>query len=95
MFKGCKSDVKRYGDKRKSFPETEAQDTEINQGIREMKQFALNEQNGFRSCTLINIAKIALRENRPLKFDSDKLEFIDDVKANAYLNPPARGRYGV
>lgn len=69
--------------------------TDFHKSVRERKKFALNEQNGFRSCTIINIAKIALRENRPLKFDSDKLQFINDAKANAYLNQPARGKYGV
>ena len=39
---------------------------------------------------MINIAKIALREGRALHFDSDKLKFIDDEKANAYIDQVAR-----
>lgn len=95
IFGGFKSDVPDLDKKLKELSGPPKVITDFHQSVRERKKFALNEQNGFRSCTLINIAKIALRENRPLKFDSDKLEFIDDVKANAYLNPPARGKYGV
>ncbi len=65
--------------------------TDFHQAVRERKPFALNEQNGFRSSTLINIAKIALRLGRPLNFDSDKLRFINDAAANKLINQPMRG----
>ena len=65
--------------------------TDFHQAVRERKPFALNEQNGFRSSTIINIAKIALRLGKPLKFDSDKLRFINDDEANKLINQPMRG----
>jgi len=95
IFGGFKSDVPGLDKKLKELPGPPPMITDFHQAVRERKKFALNEQNGFRSCTLINIAKIALRENRPLKFDSDKLQFINDEKANAYINQHARGKYGV
>ena len=95
IFGGFKSDVPELDKKLKELAGPPKVITDFHQTVRERKKFALNEQNGFRSCTLINIAKIALRENRPLKFDSDKLQFIDDEKANAYINQAARGKYGV
>ena len=95
IYRGFKSDILDLEKKLKDLPGPPPMITDFHQAVKERKKFALNEHNGFRSCTLINIAKIALRENRPLKFDSDKLQFIDDEKANAYLHAPARGKYGV
>ena len=67
--------------------------TDFHQSVRERKKFALNEDNGFRSCTLINIAKVALRLSRSLNFDSDKLQFVDDVEANTYINQTNREKW--
>ncbi|MBT8045290.1 MAG: hypothetical protein KJO79_10100 [Verrucomicrobiae bacterium] len=69
--------------------------TDFHQAVRERKKFALNEQNGFRSCTLINMSKVALRLGRPLKFDSEKLRFINDDEANKYINQPMRGPWKI
>jgi predicted dehydrogenase len=95
IYRGFKSDVPDLDKKLKELSGPPPMITDFHQAVKARKKFALNEQNGFRSCTLINMAKIALRENRPLKFDSDKLQFINDEKANAYLHPLARGKYGV
>jgi hypothetical protein len=64
--------------------------TDFLQAVRERKKFALNEQNGFRSCTLVNMAKVAVQLGRSLKFDPVKGEFIDDVAANRLSNQPMR-----
>ncbi|MDR1584417.1 MAG: gfo/Idh/MocA family oxidoreductase, partial [Prevotellaceae bacterium] len=64
------------------------------QSVRTRKPFALNEQNGFRSSTLVNLAIIAVRLGRSLKFDPDKLQFIDDAGANLLINQPARAPWG-
>lgn len=65
--------------------------TDFHQAVRERKQFALNEHNGFRSCNLINLAKIAMRTGRKLEFDSEKLRFINDADADTYIDQPMRG----
>ena len=54
------------------------------------EKFALNEMNGFRSCTIVNLAKIAVRLGRPLTFDPEKLEFVDDNQANRLIWQPMR-----
>lgn len=64
--------------------------TDFHEAVRTRKKFALNEDNGFRSTTLINISKIALRLNKNLKFDSETLTF-DDEEANKLVHPPMRG----
>jgi len=60
-----------------------------------LKKFALNEQNGFRSCTLVNMGLVALRLNRELNFDPVKLEFINDEGANRLIDQPMRAPYTI
>ena len=50
----------------------------------------LNETNGHRSCTLVNLAKIALQTGHALHFDPKKQRFINDKLANSYVLQPMR-----
>jgi hypothetical protein len=77
------------------FPDPKPQITDFLQSVRERKPFALNESNGHRSCTLINIGKIALQLGRSLKFDPDTQRFIDDDEANRLVDPPMRGPWKI
>lgn len=93
IFKGFKSDVAGFDEKVKKLPEPAPQVTDFHQAIREKKKFALNENNGFNSCTLINLGKIAHRVNQNLKFDPVKMEFIDNPLANTLINQPDREKW--
>lgn len=93
IFKGFKSDVKGFDEKMKTLPEPEAQVTDFHEAIREKKKFALNEQNGFNSCTLINLGKIAHRLNTNLKFDPKAMKFIDNELANSLIDQPCREKW--
>ncbi|MBT4798204.1 MAG: hypothetical protein HON81_07790 [Verrucomicrobia bacterium] len=77
----------------KALPEPAPQVTDFHQAIREKKKFALNEQNGFNSCTLINLGKIAHRLNTNLKFDPKKMQFIDNALANSLIDQPCRDKW--
>ena len=93
IFKGFKSDVTGFDEKLKTLPEPEEQITDFHQAIREKKKFALNESNGFNSCTLINLGKIAHRTNQSLKFDPAKMQFIDNPLANSLIDQPSRPQW--
>ena len=93
IFKGFKSDVKGFAEKVKALPEPAPQVTDFHQAIREKKKFALNEQNGFNSCTLINLGKIAHRLNTNRKFDPKKMQFIDNALANSLIDQPCRDKW--
>ncbi|MDA7881019.1 Gfo/Idh/MocA family oxidoreductase [Akkermansiaceae bacterium] len=93
IMKGFKSDVKGFAEKVKALPEPAPQVTDFHQAIREKKKFALNEENGFNSCTLINLGKIAHRTNQNLKFDPKKMQFIDNAKANALIHQKDRDKW--
>ena len=63
--------------------------------VKTRQKFALNEINGHRSCTLINLAKIAVETGRPLRFDPKNQRFIDDKDANTYISQPMRGPWKI
>jgi myo-inositol 2-dehydrogenase/D-chiro-inositol 1-dehydrogenase len=71
-------------------PDPAPQVTDFLESVKYRKTFALNESNGFRSCTIINMGKIALQLGRTLEFDPVKQEFINDAEANSMINPALR-----
>lgn len=91
LYKGFTSDIPDLERKLAEFPDPESQVTDFIKAVKTRKKFALNEQNGFRSATLVNLGKIALRVNRSLEFDSEKQKFIDDDGANRLIDQPMRG----
>jgi hypothetical protein len=64
--------------------------TDFHEAVRTRHKFALNERNGHRSCTLVNLAKIAVRLGRKLNFDPEKQMFVNDREANRYIHQPMR-----
>jgi hypothetical protein len=62
--------------------------------VRSRKKFALNEQNGFWSCTLVNMGITAHRLNKSFKFDSKSLR-SDDPAVNALIHQPMRAPWKI
>ena len=83
LYPGFRSDIPDLEKKLAAFPDPEPQVTDFVEAVKKRQKFALNEENGHRSCTLVNMGKIALRLNRSLKFDPVTQRFIDDEGANA------------
>lgn len=90
LSKDFESDIPELEKKLRALPEPEPQLTDFVQAVKTRRKFALNEMNGHRSCTLVNLAKIAVQTGRALRFDSKTQRFIDDEKANAYIHQPMR-----
>jgi myo-inositol 2-dehydrogenase/D-chiro-inositol 1-dehydrogenase len=95
VFPGFRTDPVDLVKKMASFPEPEPQLTKFLDAVKTRKKFALNEQNGHRSCTLINLAKIAVQLGRSLNFDPIKQRFVDDEEANRLVHQPMRGPWHV
>jgi len=95
LTKNLDSSIPELVDKIHDLPEPAPQLTDFVQAVKMRQKFALNEINGHRSCTLINLAKIAVQTGRPLRFDSAKQRFIDDPAANAYIEQPMRGPWKI
>ena len=90
LFRGLESDIPHFKDKVASLPNPGPQVTDFIEAVGNRKKFALNEANGHRSCTLVNLCKIAVRLGRPLRFDPDTQHFIGDEEANRLVNQPMR-----
>ena len=95
LFAGFKSDIPNLKEKLAMMPDPAPQVTDFLESVRERTPFALNESNGFRSCTIINMGKIALQLGRNLKFNPSTQEFIDDEEANSLINPPMRSPWNI
>lgn len=93
LFKEMESNVKGLKEKVESLPAPAPQIIDFSESVRTRKKFALNESNGHRSCTLINLGKIAVRLGRNLKFDPVAMRFIDDDAANRLIYQPMRGQW--
>jgi predicted dehydrogenase len=93
IMRGFKSDIPDFEKKLAQFKDPEPMITEFVESVKTRKKFALNEVNGHRSCTLINLAKTAMQTGRVLRFDSKKQRFIKDKEANSYISQPMRGKW--
>jgi predicted dehydrogenase len=90
LYPGFRSDIPDLKRKLAAFPDPEPQVTDFVQAVKNRQKFALNEENGHRSCTLVNMGLAALRLGRSLKFDPVKQEFINDEGANRLVYQPMR-----
>ena len=95
LSKALESDIPNLEDKIRELPDPEPQVTDFVVAVKTRKKFALNEINGHRSCTLVNLSKIAVQTGRPLRFDSKKQRFVDDAKANTYIKQSMRSPWKV
>jgi hypothetical protein len=95
LYPGFESDIPNLREKLAQFPDPEPQITDFHEAVRNREKFALNEMNGHRSCTLVNLGKIALRLGRKLRFDPERQEFVDDPEANRLIHPPMRAPWHV
>jgi predicted dehydrogenase len=54
-----------------------------------------NVEAAHRSCCLVNLAAIAIRLGRPLRYDPEREVFEGDEVANRMVNPPMRGPWEI
>ena len=78
-----------------AFPDSEPQVTDFVEAVKKRQKFALNEENGHRSCTIVNMGLAALRLGRSLKYDPVKQLFVDDEGANRLIDQPMRGPWTI
>ncbi len=90
LFPGLESDILHLNEKINSLPDPKPQVTDFIKAVRTRKKFTLNEDNAHRSCTIVNLSKIAVRLGRPLHFDPVKQLFIGDEEANRLIHQPMR-----
>ena len=95
LYAGFKSDIPNLAQKLAMMPDPEPQVTNFLDSVKYRTPFALNESNGFRSCTIVNMGKIALQLGRTLHFNPVTQEFVNDAEANRLVNPPMRSPWNI
>lgn len=93
IYKGFKSTVPNLESIIANTPDPEEQIATFSEAVRTRRKFALNEENGHRSATVVNMGIIALRLGRTLNFDPVTQEFINDEEANRLINQPMRSSW--
>lgn len=94
VYKGFECTIPDIMNRLAEYPDPVPQNTDFYECLRTRKKFALNEENGHRSCTLVNIGAVALRLNRQvLHFDPKTQLFVGDDEANALIDQPMRGQW--
>ncbi|MBN1558781.1 Gfo/Idh/MocA family oxidoreductase [candidate division KSB1 bacterium] len=95
LWPGLRSDIANLRQKLTHLPDPAPQLTDFSTAVRTRRKFALDEEKAFRSCTLVNLSKVALRVGRKLYFDPTSLQFINDVEANRLISQPMRAPWHV
>jgi predicted dehydrogenase len=95
VYRNFVCDIPDWEKKLADFPEPQAQNTDFLESIRNRQKFALNEINGHRSCTVVNMGAVALQLNRTLEFDPVKEVFLNDEEANRLANQPTRAPWTI
>ena len=73
-------------------PEPAPQQTDFMDSVRTRRRFCLNEDTGFRSCTMFNLAIVAQRLGRGFEFDPVALHAKSDEAAERFLYQESRMR---
>ena len=80
-----KSDIPNLDAIIAELPEPAPQQTDFLESVKLRRRFALNEDNGFRSCTIVNLGIVAMRLGRGFTFDPVKLTAVNDPAADRFI----------
>ncbi len=95
LWPKMKSDIANINDIIQQQPDPEPQQTDFLQSVKLRRPFALNEHNGFRSCTIVNLGITAMRLGRGFRFDPVKLMAVNDPAADAFIYQQMRSPWDV
>ena len=90
MWPKLKSDIPNLEALITELPDPAPQQTDFVESVKRRRTFALNEQNGFRSATIVNLGIIAMRLGRGFAFDPVKLCAVNDPAADRFIYQPMR-----
>jgi myo-inositol 2-dehydrogenase / D-chiro-inositol 1-dehydrogenase len=95
LWPKMKSDIANIEDVIQQQPDPAPQQVDFIESVKLRRPFALNERNGFRSCTIVNLGITAMRLGRGFKFDPVKMQAIRDPAANAFIYQQMRSPWEV
>ncbi|NLC80379.1 MAG: Gfo/Idh/MocA family oxidoreductase, partial [Lentisphaerae bacterium] len=80
-----KSDIPNLESLLAELPEPAPQQTDFVESVKLRRPFALNEGNGFRSATIVNLGIVAMRLGRGFAFDPVALTAVNDPAADRFI----------
>lgn len=89
VYENYETDPPGLFDKLDAYPDP-APLIDFETAVRTREKPGGNESVSHRSCTLVNLANIAIRCGRPMSWDPDREEFINDAVANRFVDQPMR-----
>lgn len=95
VFKGFECTIPNVQEVISELPDPEPQNTDWIDCVHNRRKFALNEDNGYHSCTIVNMGICAHRLGRTLHFDPKTQLFIGDDAANQLIDQPMRGNWKI
>ena len=95
LWPQMKSDIPNLDAILTELPEPRAQQTDFIESVKLRRPFALNDQNGFRSATIVNLALVAMRLGRGFAFDPDKLCAVNDPAADRFIYQQMRDKWAI
>ncbi|MCL2104146.1 MAG: Gfo/Idh/MocA family oxidoreductase [Kiritimatiellaeota bacterium] len=95
LWQRMRSDIPNLDAIVAELPEPRAQQTDFMESVRLRRPFALNERNGFRSATIVNLALVAMRLGRGFAFDPDKLCAVNDPAADKFIYQQMRDKWAI
>jgi predicted dehydrogenase len=90
IFRGFRSDIPKLQELIATLPDPEPQIGTFSDSVRSRRKFALNESNGHRSSTIVNLGIMAVRLGRTLHYDPVAQRCVNDEAANRLINQPMR-----
>lgn len=95
LYRGFRSDIPNIRELAESLPDPKPQMTDFSEAVKNRRKFALNEQNGHRSCNIVNLGIAAVRLGRGLEFDPESQKFVGDEAANRLISQPMRSPWRI
>jgi hypothetical protein len=90
VFKGFRSTIPNLKGVINALPDPPLPFSDFLISVRTRKKFVLNEENGHRSATLVNLAKIAWQLGKRIHFDPTTQRCLNDEAANRLIDMPMR-----
>ncbi len=95
LYPGFRSDIPDIKRKVAALPDPEPQETDFYRAVRNRRTFPLNEANGHYSCSMVNLAIVALRLGRAVQYDPETEQCPGDEAANRLINQPMRSPWHI
>jgi predicted dehydrogenase len=95
VYKGFECTIPNVQDIINELPDPKPQNTDWVDCVHNRRKFALNEDNGYHSATIVNMGICAHRLGRTLHFDPKTQLFINDDAANQLIDQPMRGDWTI